>query len=51
MERVIKLVTEAAGSVIGSEARNGYIRQKIRSRKELSIRGSKKDLFPKLKDD
>ena len=48
MERAIKLMTEAAGSVIGAEARDGYIRQKIKSRKEIARFETKKDFFPKL---
>ena len=48
MERAIKLATEAAGSVMGAEARDGFIRQKIKSRKEVSRFDSKKDFFPKL---
>lgn len=42
------MMTEAAGSVIGAEARDGYIRQKIRSRKEVPRFDSKQDFFPKL---
>ena len=48
VERAIKLVTEAAGTVIGPEARDGYIRQKIKSRREISKFYSKKHFFPKL---
>ena len=48
VERAIKMMTEAAGSVIGAEARDGYIRQKIRSRKEVPRFDSKQDFFPKL---
>ena len=47
VERAIKLVTEAAGTVIGPEVRDGYIRQKIKSRREISKFDSKKDFFPK----
>ena len=49
VERAIKLVSEAAGSVVGADSRDGYIRQKIRSRKEVCLEGSKKNFFPKLK--
>ena len=48
VERAIKLVTEAAGSVVGAESRDGYIRQKIKSRKEVCLKGSKQNFFPKL---
>ena len=47
VERAIKLVTEAAGLVIGEEARDGFIRQKVRSRKEIG-RCHTKEFFPKL---
>ena len=46
VERAIKLVTEAAGSVVGAESRDGYIRQKIKSRRVP--KGSKQNFFPKL---
>ena len=48
VERAIKLVTEAAGSVVGAKSRDGYIRQKIKSRKEVCLKGSKQNFFPKL---
>ena len=48
VERAIKLVTEAAGLVIGEEARDGFIRQKVRSRKEIGRCHTKKEFFPKL---
>ena len=48
VERAIRIVTEAAGAVIDPEARDGYIRQKIKSRKVISRFDSKKDFFPKL---
>ena len=35
VERLIKLVTEASTSVVGNEARDGYIRNKIEGRKKL----------------
>ena len=47
VEQAIKLVTEAAGTVIGPEVRDGYIRQKLKSRRETSKFDSKKDFFPK----
>ena len=34
VERGIRLVTEAASSVFGSEERDGFIRQRIKSREE-----------------
>ena len=48
VERAIKLVTEAVGSIVGTESRDGYIQQKIKSRKEVCLKGSKKNFFPKL---
>ena len=48
VERTIKLVTEAAGSVIGPEARDGFMRLKIKSRKEVGWCDSKKEFFQKL---
>ena len=50
VERAIRLVTEAAGSVIRPEAREGFIRQRMRSRKEVARCDSKKDFFPKLEN-
>ena len=35
VERLIKLVTEASTSVVGNEARDGYIRNRIQGRKKL----------------
>ena len=48
VERTIKLVTDAAGSVIGPEARDGFMRQKIKSRKEIGRIDSKKEFFQKF---
>ena len=48
VERATKLVTKAAGSVIGQDARDGYIRQKVKSRKEVRCCHTKKEFFPKL---
>ena len=48
VERAIKLVTEAAGLVIGQEARDGFIHQKIKSRKEVGCCHTKNEFFPKL---
>ena len=49
VERAIKLVTEAASSVIGPKSRDGYIRQPIRSRKDVSMQ-SKQQFFTKLEN-
>ena len=46
VERTIKLVTEAASSVIGQEARDGFMRQKIKSRKEIGRFDTKQEFFP-----
>ena len=35
VERTIRVMTESASAVIGQEARDGWIRQTIKSRKEL----------------
>ena len=48
VERAIRLVSEASASVIGLEARDGFICQRIQSRKELGTFESKKDYFPKV---
>ena len=45
VERTIKLVTEAAGTVIWSEAREGFMWQKIKSRREIGRCDSKKEFF------
>ena len=48
VERAVHLVTEASASVIGQDARDGFIRQRIQSRKELKMHATKKDFFPRL---
>ena len=48
VERGVHLVSEASQSVIGQEARDGFIRQRIQARKELKSHASKKDFFPRL---
>ena len=48
VERGIRLVSEASSAVIGPEARNGFIRQRIQARKELGEFHTKKDYFPKI---
>ena len=48
VERGIRLITEAACSVIGHEARDGFIRQRMLSRKEMGRADSKAAFFPKL---
>ena len=50
VERTIKLVTEAASLVIGQEARDGFMRQKIKSRKEIGRFDTKQEFFPKLEN-
>ena len=51
VERAIWLVTEASSSVIGHEAREGFIRQRILARKGLKGHASKKDFFARLEGD
>ena len=48
VKRAIRLVTEASSSVIGHEAREGFIRQRILARKGLKGHASKKDFFARL---
>lgn len=43
VERTVKLVTQAAKSVCGAEARDGYIRSTLRSRKIMPKFNTKKD--------
>ena len=48
VERAIRLVSKASAAVIGQEAREGFISQKIKERQELTKFESKKDYFPKV---
>ena len=45
VERGIRVITEAASSVIGHESRDGFIRQRLKSRKEVGKCDSKKNFF------
>ena len=49
VERGIRVITEAATSVIGEDARDGFIRQKLKSRKDFGRCDSKAAFFPTLK--
>ena len=46
VERGIRVIMEAASSVIGHEAPDGFKRQKLRSRKDVGSCHSKKEFFP-----
>ena len=48
VERGIKRISEASAAVIGQEAREGFICQRIKERKVLKKFESKKDYFPKV---
>ena len=48
VERAVRLVSEASASVIGQDARDGFIRQRIQSRKGLKMHATKKDFFSRL---
>jgi hypothetical protein len=48
VERGVRLVSEASGSVIGEEATDGFIRQRMQARNNLKTHASKKDFFPRL---
>ena len=48
VERAVRLVSEASASVIGQDARNGFIRQRVHAQKELKTHATKKDFFPQL---
>ena len=45
VERGIRVISEAATSVIGHEARDGFIRQKMKSRKSVGPGHTKKDFL------
>ena len=49
VERAIRLVSEASAAVVGKEARDGFIRQRIEARKELPTFKTKRDFFQKIK--
>ena len=44
------LVTEAASSVFGTEERDGFVCQRIKSRKEVGRLDTKAKFFPKLEN-
>ena len=48
VERGIRLVSQASSSVVGQEARDGFIRQRIQARKELNKFDTKRDFFAKV---
>ena len=48
VDRVVKLVTDAASSVVGKAATDGFIRQHINSRKEEGRFTTKVKFLPKL---
>lgn len=50
VERCVKLVTEASGSVFGVEARDGYIRTKIKARQDLPSFETKNQYFEHSKN-
>ena len=45
VERAVKLVTEASASVINDEGRDGYIRNKLNSRRKMPSYDSKRDFI------
>ena len=47
-ERAVRLVSEASSKVVGQKSRDGYIRQRIRARKELKKFATKRDFFQKV---
>ena len=49
VERAVRLVSEASSAVIGKDARNGFIRQRIEARKELPRFKTKQEFFKKIK--
>ena len=48
VERAVRLVSEASAAVIGQEARDGYIRQRMEARKILPNFETKKEFYPKI---
>ena len=49
VERAVRLVSEASAAVVGKDARNGFIRQRIEARKELPRFKTKQEFFKKIK--
>ncbi|CAG9794368.1 unnamed protein product [Diatraea saccharalis] len=50
VERCVKLVTEASASVCGPDARDGFIRTRIKSRQEIPIFDTKSQYFRQKED-
>ena len=48
VERAVRLVSEASAAVVGKDARNGFIRQRIEARKELPRFKTKQEFFKKI---
>ena len=44
-ERCVKQVTEAAAAVVGQEARDGFVRARLQSRKTMPVFHSKKHIL------
>ena len=49
VERAVRIVSEASAAVIGADAREGFIQQRVEAREELPKFESKKDYLPKIK--
>jgi len=49
VERMIRLVSEASGKVFGQDARDGYIKAKLESKKELPEYNTKSQYVPAKK--
>ena len=45
VERAVRLVSEASAAVVGKEARNCFIRQRIEARKKSSLRSRQSETF------
>ena len=50
VERAVRLVSEASAAVVGQEARDGFIQQRMEARKILPNFETKKEFFPKITD-
>ena len=50
VERAVRLVSEASAAVVGQEARDGFIRQRMEAPKILPNFETKKEFFPKITD-